>query len=56
MKDTKNYQIICREDGTIICSDLTLAEAENLVANYEMEDFANGEYDENFYEISKVIK
>jgi hypothetical protein len=51
MKDSKNYQIICREDGTIICSNITLEEAENLVENYEMEDFANGEFDENFYQI-----
>jgi hypothetical protein len=54
MKNSKSYQIICREDGTIICSDLTLAEAENLVANYEMEDFANGEWDKDFYQISEV--
>jgi len=51
MKDSKNYQIICREDGTIICSNLTLEEAENLVANYEMEDFANGEWDKDFYQV-----
>ena len=51
MEGSENYQIICREQGTIICRNLTLEEAETLVARYEMEDISNDEFDENFYQI-----
>jgi hypothetical protein len=51
MKGSKNYQIIGRECGTIICRNLTIEEAETLVARYEMEDISNDEFDENFYQI-----
>lgn len=51
MKDSKNYEIICRETGTIIVRNLTYDEATAMVIAFESEDIANDEFDENFYQV-----
>ncbi len=43
-----------REAGNIIVSDITLEEAEKIVAEFEAEDIKENNYIPNFYEIVKL--
>lgn len=45
------YVIQCRESGDIIEDNLTLSEALEIVKDFESEDFTNGNYTPDFYEI-----
>ena len=47
------YVIQCRESGDIIENNLTLAEAMEIVKDFESEDFTNGTYSPDFYEIAE---
>lgn len=47
------YVIKCRESGDIIENDLTLLEAMEIVKDFESEDFSNGNYTPDFYEITE---
>ena len=48
------YVIQCRESGDIIEDNLTLAEALEIVKDFESEDFTNGNYTHDFYEIAEM--
>ena len=45
------YQIQDKEAGNVIEKDLTIAEAEKLLQEYEQEDKNEGTYSPDFYEI-----
>lgn len=47
------YIIQCRESGDIIEDNLTLSEALEIVKDFESEDFSNGNYTPDFYEITE---
>jgi hypothetical protein len=51
MKSTDNYEIVCRENGTVIVRNLTYDEATAMVIAFESEDIQNDEFDENFYQV-----
>ena len=48
------YVIQCRETGDIIEDNLTLADALEIVKDFEAEDFTNGNYTPDFYEIAEM--
>ena len=47
------YVIKCRDSGDIIENNLTLSEALEIVRDFEAEDFTNGTYTPDFYEITE---
>ena len=47
------YVIRCRESGDIIENNLTFSEALEIVRDFESEDFTNGTYTPDFYEIAE---
>lgn len=51
MKVSNNYEILCRETGTVIVRNITYDEATAMIIAFEKEDIQNGEFDENFYQI-----
>ena len=53
-KKNKLYQIQDRESGNIIDTCLTLAEADDLLYQFEKEDKKDGCFEPNFYEIVEM--
>ena len=47
------YVIKCRESGDVIENNLTLSDALEIVKDFESEDFTNGNYIRDFYEIAE---
>ena len=50
------YVIRCRESGDIIEDNLTLVESLEIVKDFESEDWENGNYTPDFYEITEEME
>jgi hypothetical protein len=47
------YKIQEREAGNVIETGLTLAEAKNMITKFEKDDEKNGNFEQDFYEITE---
>ncbi len=50
----QTYNVVCRENGSIICENLTLDMANYMIHEYECADKLNNEFTLNFYEIIEI--
>lgn len=48
------YNVVCRENGTVICENLTLDMANYMIHEFECIDKLNNEFTLNFYEIIEI--